>query len=314
MKFRTINESNDFQDLTDSQLELFSSKLIQLLLAKNKRKLLYYRGVNKEYLSGRYTNSDSISESELYRRLFYYGDKSKNFLKDEATSKMSPYLKNIEDMSYENCKKIFDKLKNLKKSKDPKIKSFVQSNKEFFDFFEKPDNKVLFVNNIIEIGFLARDYYLCILHKAGNIGVGDKSIHISTSSSYESACEFGDNIILYIHRRTTSKRNTFQTKNLPLLNKGSDIFPEQQELTVSAGLFAHNMLGVIHRDKELFTVNPHIFADKNLKVDLSKNPLHINQEGFGNNIALETSFTRWVYTYDFLEMFCGTEEANNLFF
>jgi hypothetical protein len=70
-----------------------------------------------------------------------------------------------------------------------------------------------------------------------------------------------------------------------ILREPFRIFPEQQEITYSAGLYAHNMLGVMLLDDKKFIVNPHMFSKENELVDIAKEPLYINQSDFAGGFC-----------------------------
>ncbi|MCX5816341.1 MAG: hypothetical protein NTX75_08905 [Proteobacteria bacterium] len=318
LKFRTISEYEGFRDLSYEQLTSFSTIIINLQQYQYSSVRVCYRGVSYDYLSSRLTkNGSDILESELLKRLFYFGDKSKHYFHENSRLHTSKYLKNINDISESSNNEIFSKLKKLSSSKNPTIIDFINDNKSFFDFFNNPANKPTFVKAISDFGTELRDYYLKILHAAGNIGISDKSTLISTSRSYKVAHQFaqGDRgyIIIYIARgksRTKDKnRNNSFAIGLPYLNKHNSIFPEQEEVTLRGALFAHDMLGVIHPKDQILTVNPHFFSDSNIGIDLSKHSLTIDQSNFNEDLKQLTSYTRWLCTYNYDEFYHGGENA-----
>lgn len=317
LKFRTISE-DEFIDLTYEQLTLFCAAIIKLQQRQRPYINVCYRGVSYDYLSSRLTkNGFDISESELLKRLFYFGDKSKHYFHENCSLQKSRYLKNINDVSEACSSKIFSKLNMLSSSKNPAIIDFINNNKFFFDFFKNPAKKAIFVKAISDFGTEVMDYYLKILHTAGHIGIRNKSILISTSRIYKVARHFaiGDHgyIIIYIARgkscKKNSKRNIGSNIDLPYLNQHNSIFPEQEEVTLKGALFAHNMLGVIQPKDQILTVNPHFFSDSNIGIDLSKDSLTIDQSNFEEDLKQLTSYTRWLYTYNYDEYYHGGENA-----
>ncbi|WP_444927001.1 hypothetical protein ACJJI4_03010 [Microbulbifer sp. TRSA002] len=256
-----------------------------------------------------------MSESEMLKRLFYFGDKSKHYFQQNDKLNDSKYLKNMEDLSPASNHRIFRKLRDLRKSKNPAILEFVKRNPEFFEFFSENKNKDIFSATLVEFGTELRDYYLAILHTAGNIGLGDKSLLISTSEDINVAKTFSlgskDYVILYFSRGRSVAGSFNQSrraeKSVPFLERGMAIFPEQKEITYRAGLYAHNMLGVVQLNGSIFTINPHIFSEENRHVDITRESLFINQSNFEEELARCTSYTRWNYTFDYEKFYHGGE-------
>lgn len=316
LRFRTIDPVDGYKDLTDEQLSILSTILLKL----NRRTPPYvnvlYRGINKKYLSERLKKEDDeISESTLLKRLFYFGDKSKHYFQNNEFLKRSKYLKDINDNSISSNREIFSKLNNLSHSKNPKIIEFVNQNQAFFSFFKDSKNKEVFADGVRKSGVKLRDYYLTILHTAGKIGISEKSTLVSTSNNYGVAKSFpnsgADYIIVYVSRGNSSTRKDDKVVNfgLPYLKNQKSIFPEQYEITLRGALFPHNMLGVIHPKDENMTVNPYIFSEENKNIDLSKNSLIIDQSTFEDDLKEMTTYTRWLYTYDYEDFYHGGEIA-----
>lgn len=315
---RTINNSGNYRDLSHAEL----AKLCTISLIQNWRNIghhkLHFRGVSEKYLSDRLKNDgDTVSESEMLKRLFYFGDKSKHYFQENDSLKNSRYLKDIEDISPESNNNIFCKIRDLRKTKNPIILEFVKKNREFFDFFSIPENKSVFSDSIIKYGPELRDYYLAILHAAGNIGLGNKSTLISTSEDINVAQSFARGkreYIIFYFPRGRSKANSFKriddkSGSIPFLDEQKAIFPNQREITYRAGLFAHNMLGVLHAGEEVFTANPHIFSEENKNVNIATDSLFINQSNFEEELSKYTSYTRWNYTFDFNNFYHGGESS-----
>ena len=306
-KYKTLSQNGELVDLNNSDKETIK-KILDTLMSSNN---VLYRGVNSEYLSDRFCkNKSKFNESKVLVRLFYFGDKSQHFLNVSRNDIPPKNLKTIEDCSVETGKYIFDKFKSLAKSKNPKIIRFIK-NQPIFEYFNKKNNpnRIAFSKGINNGGQLVRDYYLAILPTAGRVSIANKSLHISTSTKYKVAREFsgsseGSYVILFIERKNISletkeyRDSLLKQNNLPLFNENLAIFESQSEVSVRAGMYPHNILGVFNIKDKIFIANPHIFNSCNKNIDFCKTGLYINQFDFAVKIALETEYKGYSVTSD----------------
>lgn len=320
-KFKTLDTSGLMRELSDKEI----SKIRQLLnsFPNESRSTLVYRGVNEGYLVDRFSSNDvRFDEQMIMGKLFFFGDKSKNFLRDRfaKATKENSNLKDIEDCSLETGKYIFDKYKKLKKSNCNKVLEYIEKTEDMA-YFSHPGNRVYFARKIEEGGQAIRDYYLETLHTAGRIGVSAKSFHISTSTDYKVARGFTGSkvnsyVIVYIHRRSVELENQnrvsqfLKEQNLPKIDEAK-IYPEQKEKSIRAGMYPHNILAAYNCDTRTCIVNPHIFNKKNIGKNLSENQLYIDQSNFGLLVKEKTNYHGWNETYDHMYFIEGVRTSTD---
>ncbi len=317
---QTIQESTFCEDLTDNQYQKYRQTLDVLAgrtFCFRRRPIVTYRGVSREHLIEKLSKQGSdLSEDKLLSLLFYFGDKAKHHYKfDDVEAKSLRWLSKIEDTSTVTCAKIYNKIRNVLKHKRGEIARFIDRNHYFYEFFYSSEHRDTFISAVSSLGQDARDYYLYFLHSAGNIGLGDKSFLVSTSSDYYTAQRFvGDSgngyIICYVipspivkyavtYRRMEKLENSLMLQGLPTY-KGDALYPNQKEFCVRGALFASHIFGVQVLDSSRFVVNPHLFDDNNtacdmlhgLKLDQSDFEERLNVTNYyrGVGVALDGSF------------------------
>jgi len=311
---QTINESTSLQGLTAAEEKKFSQTKKALRGHADcpcPQPLVTYRGVSREHLVKKLSsNTEGMDENTMLSYLFYFGDKAKHYYKhNNSGAKSMIWLTSIEDMSKETCEKIFKKITSvLKKKKNANITNFRAANPEFDPYFKAPDNHNSFVHILCELGPVARNYYLCFLHTVGNTGLGDMSVLVSTTTSYETATNFAGEVInsyviwyvipMPIHNYAVnasslnSIEETLLKKGLPIIEKA--LYPEQMEYCVIGALFPSHILGVHIPKTSKFVVNPHLFNGANNACDMISS-LKLDQEDFENRLE-QTNYYRGVGT------------------
>lgn len=292
--------------------KIINSFLVNSSEKENKSYFLY-RGVDKKYLTERFsTDYKYFEESIIISKLFYFGDKSKNFLieRNSENNKKNKVLKTVDDCDENTGKYIFDKYKKLRKSKNPRIINYIESVNQISYFYDQ-NNRQTFARKVKICGQLVRDYYLKTLHTAGKIGISDKSFHISSSKQYSVArrfCEKKDEsyIIISIHRGEEKAIENKETNKLllkhclPIFEREKSIYPEQYEISTRSSIYPHDIFGVYNTRKRIFIINPHLFDNVNENINLMKSPLIIDQTGFSDKLKNETNYKGWNMTYDYL--------------
>lgn len=280
----------------------------------NDKVSLVFRGDNFSHLSEKLSSFPGIlREEKMLSLLFYFGDKAKHYYKyDDEEIANSRWIKNIEDLSRESAKEIFKKTRKVIKTKRDDIFDFRENNTDFVRYFEG-DNIDKFSNLLVGNSKL-RDYYLYFLHTSGKIGIGDKSLLVSTSLSYDIARQFsGENGTKYIiYYVIPSPINNFaitpyftgmdkaiknSNSSLPIYN-GKSLYPEQHEVAIKGALFAHHMLGVMvlkESNDEIFIANPHMFSNENSPSSILKG-LTFDQSDFKKRLG-ECGYSRGVGTF-----------------
>jgi len=193
---KTLDDYNSYRDLLSHEHQRLSVICISLLSLNPLGKVkVVFRGVRKEYLTSKLSKGiETIPESELLSRLFYFGDKAKHFVQENEKLEKSDWLTSISDIGHRSNGELFRKIKGLVKKSRPRLADFVKSNPVFFAFFADNKNKAIFSEALARLGQGARDYYLSILHTAGKIGVSEKSLLVSTSEKYSVARRFAGRI------------------------------------------------------------------------------------------------------------------------
>lgn len=322
INFKKLATTSEYEcrDLTRPELEKLLSIYFSLVSSNRGQNKIIYRGVDYDFLADRLSKkNESPTDTELAKRLFYFGEKAQYFRNENIDRK---WLVDIADNTNETSNKIFDRLFNLKTSSDVNIKKFISSNPDFFNFFNNKSNKLLFSKMNTSIGIDARDYFWSILHTSGYIGTSGFSFSTSTSTSFKQAVKFSNKknerryVIFSINRIGFRKRNQLLQKissyGVPTLSPSSSIHRAQKEETLKAGLFPHDIIGLYCLHERKLIINPHIFSEPNSNKNIAIEPLSINQERFDENLKELTSYSSWFYTFDRQEYFQVHAAAQNL--
>jgi transposase-like protein len=307
-------ESTSLDKLTDDQDQKYRRTLDALTgrtYCSCRRPLVTYRGVSRDHLVEKLSKQGShLSEVELLSLLFYFGDKAKHYYKiDNIDARSLRWLSSIEDKSQSTCETIFKKIGKVLKNKRAEIKRFIERNHDFCEYFKSGSNSEGFGSAVSALGQDARDYYLYFLHSVGKIGLGDKSVLVSTSRSYDAASRFagdanGRYVIYYIipkpilnyavsHLSMKILENKLNRRGLPIYN-GDAIYPDQKEYCVRGALFPSHIFGVQVLDDSRFVVNPHLFSGNNNVCDML-NGLALDQSDFEGRLK-NTNYYRGVGT------------------
>lgn len=309
----TITRFDYSRSMTIAEAEKFSQTINALRGHTDctcRRPLVTYRGVSREHLAEKPSpDTQEITEASMLSSLFYFGDKAKHYYKYTNSKAMSlRWLRAIEDVSASSNRRMFTKIANvLNHSTSKAINDFKQTRPEFCTYFRTAANRNDFADALCELGQTARDYYLCFLHTAGNIGLGDKSVLVSTTRSYEQAIKFAGNdsqsyVICYIIPRpienhAVSARSlnriegTLVAKGLPAVKKA--LYPAQREYCIRGALFASRILGVHIPNASRFVVNPHLLSENNnacdmihgLKIDQTDFEIRLGQTGYHRGVG-----------------------------
>lgn len=308
---RTIDEFGSPRELEGDEIQKAIALSFSIAFDRGNKSRILYRGVSKEYLVDRLIREyEESTDHVIASRLFFFGEKSAHYRNELKIKQMRKYLKDIEDISPATSNKIFDLINGLRKTRKDEITSFQKANPEFFCFFLNKQNKPIFSKMISELGQEARDYFLGFLHTAGKIGIGERSTSISTSYSLEQAISFAGRpkqdrfVIISVKRLIKRDLNTksiladIEKYGVPTLPHGSAIFEKQAEETLRSGIFPHDIIGVQCLHSNELIINPFIFSDRNRKVNIMLNPLHIDQVDFPGKLAQHTNYSSYFYTFD----------------
>jgi len=318
--FKTTNIGSLGVELSEEQKKITKS-IFSSFLKNDDEVCFVYRGVSKKYLFDRFVKEgDAFKEYSVMDKLFFFGDKSKSYLKKLGQEKQKKYLTNIEDSSYNAGIYIFDKFKKLSSAKNPYTQRYLNKI-TYFQYFLDENNRDKFSKAIKVSGQKVRDYYLSLLHTVGNFCIPNNSFHISSTLKFDIAKNFAGAdddryVLLYMHRVSDSLPREKEIKillkkyDLPFLDEVS-IYPDQCEITIRAGMYPHDLFAVYNLVSEVLWVNPHIFTEYNKDLDLTKNSLIIPQSNFASKLVEETNFSGYNFTYDHEEYFEGEITTSN---
>jgi hypothetical protein len=244
-----------------------------------------------------------MGQEKLFSRLFFFGDKAKHFVLEAAAIESSRWLRSIDDCNPSTARVIFEKIANLPKSKNPHVRTFCETNGEFFAFFGLKANRQKFEKALVEAEVAGVTCFSGLLHVVGSIGVGDKSISLSTSLSYPVARKFagkaGAGVVVGVVRSRDLSRNRLYVSRIlekygiPAIPASARVFPMQREFTLRAGLLPHNLLCVYDARGRRVILNPHLFSHENSGTNIAMGPILIDQSNFEERLQVETAFTGW---------------------
>ncbi|MCB8942782.1 MAG: hypothetical protein H6658_03285 [Ardenticatenaceae bacterium] len=160
--------------------------------------LLLYRGEKYDNLTRKlFKNQDDSDAEELYRRIFFYGDKAKHFfLNPPNTSEARDYLRHVNDISVNTFRYIFERINQVINAPRRNLRNNTNeySSTRFRDYFQNNHNQLIFLDTISDkdesIKLKVRDYYLFFLHVAGYTGLENDSLFVSTSTERRIARDF----------------------------------------------------------------------------------------------------------------------------
>lgn len=307
----TIQPSTFLGPLSDEQKEKFSKVIANLVVQANdtpsRKANLVFRGDNRKNLAEKLSSRGShIDDDKIHSLLFFYGDKAKYFYKyEDVEAKKLRWLNNIEDTDEATISAIFGSIQKLLTK--PSLEKFRRAHKKFADFFQK-DNLTQFTSKLVGDD-IARDYYLYFLHTVGPSGLGDNSVLVSTSLSYDEAYGFSGRthdgrIIYYVvpepierfavtHLRMQKYELSLISRNLPTY-KYTALHPSEQEIAIRGALFSCFILGVKDLLRNSFVANPHLFTESN-RIDSILRGLEIDYTDFESGL-IDTGYAKGVGT------------------
>jgi hypothetical protein len=319
----------DVRELSSSEQEIYHKVCSLIDTAESKGKVLFvYRGERKSKLKKKlFLNLDEYSVRKFHDRLFYVGDKAKNFFE---TSKLKlenrEYLKSINDISRGTFNFIFKQLHKFittePSEKDVKILKYLERLKQdqpaFIEFFSKESNSCKFVECLCDLDQareqeMVRDYYLYFLHTRHS---GGNSLFVSTSLDQCMAVNFAlcreksrkrrSIVLYYFVPQPFSKHGVnlsiakeaqliCERIELPILK--SELYPKQREFAVKGALFPHYIFGYSDLENDYDVVNPHLFKQpESCLENISEDGFLIDQIKF-EKVITETGYsgfvTRW---------------------
>jgi len=266
--------------LSGEETEIFNQFKSELEEKEKEGKVLFlFRGERLPNIERRLVKpANKVSVSEIFGRVFVVGEKARQYSEGVVGGEKT-YLSTINDVSEGTLEFIFDSIRNVVSSQ--KLKNRVKSrlSTDFKTYFNDIHNKRGFVSQITEFNYelklRLRDYYLYILHTAGNDGVNKETFFVSTSIRKRIASNFSWNkknekrlIFHYflpypfdVHAiapwMIENQHQVVSDLGLPTYNP-IGLFPEQREVSIKGALFSIFIIGVELVTDRLFVVNPNI--------------------------------------------------------
>jgi len=269
----------DFTCLSEEEIQMFHTFKSVLEEKEKEGKVLFlFRGEQLPNIERRLAKpANKVSVSEIFGRVFVVGEKARQYAEGVIGEKT--YLSTINDVSELTLGFIFDRIKSVLSSSKLKAKIESRLPITFKTYFSDINNKATFINIISRLGFeqklRLRDYYLYLLHTAGNDGVNKETFFVSTSLKKRIASNFswnnkGEKRLIFhyflpypfdVHAiapwMIENQHQLVIDLGLPTYSpKG--LFPEQKEVSVKGALFPIFIIGVELVTDRLFVVNPNI--------------------------------------------------------
>lgn len=280
-----------------------NDKVIEFLLLQNQLTQLrkihsFYRGDNLENIYKRFGiihDETEYNKTELLKRIFLIGDKSKYFYDDilfgEVTHVRGLGLIDDSDLA---LAKIFKKMNSSTKSTKDYIKKYFKKNTNLLEYFKHKKNREDFIYSVKNSTnpLFYRNYYLKILHQLYFVGYRNNSHFVSTSKDKEVTKKFAGTKGIIIHCWKPNFyffRKKFEAINLP--RQESEAFEEQKEFSFLAGILPHFISAVEFIEDEKVYFNPNILIneiDNNLFFD----GLEIDQSNF-IEVVSKTKFRKY---------------------
>lgn len=294
-------------ELDATNKKLFNEFINNFCSAKNRT--ILYRGTESipEY------NTSVFDIEKFANIMFSIGHKSIYYTNDGSNKKLFC----LNDCSIELFNSVFDKLKDKlckvnfdAQGTKEKVSSFLNSNKDFCNYFKTETNRKDFLLKIENLDdekkIIVKDYYLSLMHIIGRSMSGNNSYMISTSTKIKVAKKFKkDGIIIVSWLPITERRDQIikynevnklndEIKKMGLKYYVRPPYIEQEEICVKCGLLPHYIIGYSLDDS--FIVNKHLLTDLNMALDLDSIikdgiELKFDQECF-YNILKETKYKR----------------------
>ncbi|NCI50921.1 hypothetical protein GWC95_13390 [Sediminibacterium roseum] len=245
----------------------------------------------------------------LGERLFMIGDKARHFQQpNHGANNFAIHNTDQQAFTY-----LFNKFVECKKNKAPYYVRFFQENIAFSEYFVTKNRKA-FISKITDIPYVdqmqIRNYYLILLHHLAESGYKQKSHFVSTSTDLNIASGFanqrnisGDRIELYGWRMGSglSMAKLFLKHKLPTYKVP---FPKQREISFTAGILPHFIIGFKLPDRREFHINPALFITKPLDNKVFTTGLFVDQRLFPQVFA-ETNYNGFFYYHEGMYMEIG---------
>lgn len=281
-----------------SNEEKFKAFIDTLNKLKDEKKVLcLYRGMECSYAFDTFNLVWDINTMDQFaERLFFFGEKSKAFWNRDIKERRNLSINNhydLNDLSEEFFIYVFDSFNSITSNKELKVKQeeYISRNKTTFEFFQKKENLISFLDKINSISTKEKreikEHYLVILHQLGGSSYNDNSHYVSSSKNQNKAKWYSkDEIVIHFWDLDIKQSMT----RLPLSSKlpcfiGKP-FKNDKEISLFACIFPHYIHSFTYKKQQYF--NPAILGATNFEYSIL-NGLKIDQSNFLTRLKNETS-------------------------
>lgn len=254
---------------------------------ENKVQILH-RGFTKEYSYKKFNLDVNYNTLEQFgERLFFFGDKSKNFEFKKGNLKFK-----INDISTKTFGCIFNIFSELERDYIPH--QFYHENEKCFNYFIN-ENKNDFLGKIRDLTdnckIYLRNYYFTILHQLDNNDFKDVSLMISSSTESKEAGNYsiGKNGIKINFWKWNSKTDDCNFGDLPIFEGVP--YPDEKEETIFGAIFPHYIYSFESEGK--IYINPHIEDLEDYEILLYVG-FNIDQSNFKEKLEKMTSYQTYL--------------------
>lgn len=308
----------NINDEAASQEQVYVLWSFMNILTPSKFKTMFARGESDSNLQKHYL-ADTTNIRYLLDMIFCVGEKGRVcFDNDDWIDPDDTDIGNFARI----CTLLNSALKSAAKGTPERVNrmhKFIQKNKTFSDAFLLAKENLIkrYEKLCSEDRTKVNLYYLAILHTINSNRYKDKSVFVSTSRDFEVAEQFEQSLMFigwmpkahfpaYVaSKKMDSFTSVCDSVGLPFVS--IPVYPEQAEISVRYGILPHFIIGV--KIKNVFYVNPalyetmELFKDctsimqmKQLRADIIRNGLKVNQERF-LEYCRKSGYLRY-FTYD----------------
>lgn len=260
---------------------------------KNENKIqILHRGFTKDYSFKKFNLDVKYNTLEQFgERLFFFGEKSKNFELKKNNLKFK-----IDDTSAETFEKIFNIFCELENDYIPS--EYYLKNEKYFNYFTEK-NKNDFLGKVQNLDgnckIYLRNYYFTVLHQLDNNDFKEVSLMVSSSieSKQAESYSIGRNGIKINFWKWNSKTDVCNLADLPIFEGVP--YPYEKEETIFGAIFPHYIYS-FECEGKIF-INPNIEELEDYEV-LLYTGFDIDQSNFKEKLEKMTSYQTYLENSD----------------
>lgn len=264
--------------------------LLKKFEKKNKIQILH-RGFSKEYGFQKFNlNPKCHTLKQFGENLFFFGEKSKNFLVEDKSIKFG-----INDISRDVFERIFNIFLDLSSENIPP--EFYKKNTNNFNYFDV-ENKNEFLNKVEQLGqkckMFLRNHYFSILHQLDKNDFKDVSLFLSSSNEKSTANRFAlkSGIVINFWKWNNKPINKCNLGDLPYF-KGVP-FDDENEESILGVIFPHYIYSFECEGKTFINPNIPDICDEDDYEFLLYTGFEIDQSNFDEKSKKMTSYQSYL--------------------